>query len=204
MYLASSRVTPDGEAADDAARAAGPLSAKGTRDIGVVDSRRRSGAKSGWRSWFGRCGSGADAGMHCFKSAVGAQTALWMLTGLAFSPVCGAQGHDSTIVIKFSHVVARETPKGKGAEYFKKLAEERTRGRVKVEVYPNSQLYKDKEELEALQLGAGQMLAPSLAKFGPLGAREFERFDLPYLFDSYGEFPKVTPSAIRQNLFKKP
>ena len=60
-------------------------------------------------------------------------------------------------------------PKGKAAEYFKKLAEQRTKGKVKVQVYPNSQLYKDKEELEALQLGAVQMLAPSLAKFGPLG-----------------------------------
>ena len=53
---------------------------------------------------------------------------------------------------------------------------------MKVEVYPNSQLYKDKEELEALQLGAVQMAAPSLAKFGPLGVKEFEVFDLPYAF----------------------
>src|SRR5256714_11802234 len=77
----------------------------------------------------------------------------------------------SPIVIKFSHVVATDTPKGKGAEYFKKIAEERTKGKVKVEVYANSTLYKDKEEVEALQLGAVQMLAPSLAKFGPLGVR---------------------------------
>ena len=138
--------------------------------------------------------------MHCFKSAVGAQTALWMLTGLAFSPVCGAQGHDSTIVIKFSHVVARETPKGKGAEYFKKLAEERTRGRVKVEVYPNSQLYKDKEELEALQLGSVQMLAPSVSKFGPMGVKAFEAFDLPYLFDGYEAAHKITHGPIGQSM----
>src|SRR5665811_2323138 len=65
------------------------------------------------------------------------------------------------IVIKFSHVVAPNTPKGKGAEKFKELAEKYTNGKVKVEVYPNSTLYKDKEELEALQLGAVQMLAPS-------------------------------------------
>src|SRR5215813_14126396 len=76
------------------------------------------------------------------------------------------------IVIKFSHVVALDTPKGKAAEYFKKLAEERTKGRVKVEVYPNSTLYKDGEEMEALQLGSVQMLAPSVVKFGPLGVRE--------------------------------
>jgi C4-dicarboxylate-binding protein DctP len=78
------------------------------------------------------------------------------------------------IVIKFSHVTAKNTPKGEGADYFKKLAEERTGGRVRVEVYPNSILYKDGEELEMLQLGAVQMLAPSLAKFGPLGVKEFE------------------------------
>src|SRR5712691_9329625 len=85
---------------------------------------------------------------------------------LAFATTAIAQ---QPIVIKFSHVVAVDTPKGKGAEYFKKLAEERTKGRVKVEVYANSTLYKDKEEVDALQLGAVQMLAPSLAKFGPMG-----------------------------------
>src|ERR1700688_2926826 len=107
------------------------------------------------------------------------------------------------IVIKFSHVVAQGTPKGKGAEYFKKLAEERTKGRVKVEVYANSTLYKDNEEVDALQLGAVQMLAPSLAKFGPLGVREFEVFDLPYLFDNYEELHKVTDGPVGAALFKK-
>jgi C4-dicarboxylate-binding protein DctP len=107
------------------------------------------------------------------------------------------------IVIKFSHVVAVDTPKGKGAEYFKKLAEERTKGRVKVEIYPNSQLYKDGEEMEALQLGSVQMLAPSVAKFGPLGAREFEVFDLPYIFDSFADLHKVTDGPVGKKLFKK-
>src|SRR5690606_5637443 len=96
-----------------------------------------------------------------------------------------------------------DTPKGKAAEEFKKLAEERTHGRVKVEVYPNSQLYKDKEELEALQLGSVQMLAPSLAKFGPLGVREFEVFDLPYLFDSYDDLHKVTAGPVGKQLMAK-
>src|SRR5512140_1358076 len=103
-----------------------------------------------------------------------------LMVAVAALAAAGLASAQQPIVIKFSHVVAVDTPKGKGAEYFKKLAEERTKGRVKVEVYPNSQLFKDKEELEALQLGAVQMLAPSLAKFGPLGAREFEVFDLPY------------------------
>ena len=109
----------------------------------------------------------------------------------------------SPITIKFSHVVAPDTPKGKGAEKFKELAEARTGGKVKVEVYPNSQLYKDKEELEALQLGAVQMLAPSLAKFGPLGAKEFEVFDLPYIFPSKEVLVKVTTGPVGKQLFQK-
>ena len=117
----------------------------------------------------------------------------------AFSAVAQAQ----PIVIKFSHVVAVDTPKGKGAEYFKKLAEERTKGRVKVEVYPNSSLFKDGEEMEALQLGSVQMLAPSLAKFGPLGVREFEVFDLPYVFDDYADLHKVTGGPVGAGLMKK-
>lgn len=107
------------------------------------------------------------------------------------------------IVIKFSHVVAQQTPKGQAADYFKKIAEERTKGRVKIEVYPNSQLYKDKEEMEALQLGAVQMLAPSLAKFAPLGVKEFEVFDLPFIFDNYQELHKVTQGPIGAKLLKK-
>jgi C4-dicarboxylate-binding protein DctP len=98
-------------------------------------------------------------------------------------------------------VVAPDTPKGRAAEYFKKLAEERTQGRVKVEVYPNSQLYKDREETEALQLGAVQMLAPSLAKFGPLGVRSFELFDLPYIFPNKETLYRVMDGPIGKKLF---
>ncbi|HXE96441.1 MAG TPA: TRAP transporter substrate-binding protein [Dongiaceae bacterium] len=107
------------------------------------------------------------------------------------------------IVIKFSHVVATETPKGQAANYFKKLVEERTKGRVKIEVYANSSLYKDKEEMEALQLGAVQMLAPSLAKFAPLGVKEFEVFDLPFIFDNYQDLHKVTQGPVGTKLLKK-
>ena len=107
------------------------------------------------------------------------------------------------IVIKFSHVVAPDAPKGKGADRFKQLVEERSKGRIKVEVYPNSQLYKDKEELEALQLGSVQMLAPSLAKFGPLGVKEFEVFDLPFLFKDDAAFRAVTDGDVGKGLFAK-
>ncbi|RAU20847.1 C4-dicarboxylate ABC transporter [Paramagnetospirillum kuznetsovii] len=124
-------------------------------------------------------------------------TAALMLSGTAMAQQA------PPIVIKFSHVVAPDTPKGKAAEFFRKLAEERTKGRVKVEVYPNSQLYKDKEEMEALQLGAVQMLAPSLAKFGPLGVKEFEVFDLPYIFPSKDVLRAVTEGPLGLSLLKK-
>jgi C4-dicarboxylate-binding protein DctP len=107
---------------------------------------------------------------------------------------------DDPIIIKFSHVVAPDTPKGKGSEKFKQLAEKYTNGRVKVEVYPNSSLYKDKEELEALQLGAVQMLAPSNSKFGPIGVKEFEVFDLPYILPGIPALRKVTNGPLGKKL----
>jgi C4-dicarboxylate-binding protein DctP len=121
------------------------------------------------------------------------------LVAAAFSLAALAQ---QPIVIKFSHVVANDTPKGKAADFFKHKAEELTKGKVKVEVYANSTLYKDKEEMEALQLGAVQMLAPSLAKFGPLGVKQFEVFDLPYIFDNYDDLHKVTQGPVGKSMLK--
>ena len=122
------------------------------------------------------------------------------LVAVTFSAIALAQ---TPIVIKFNHVVAADTPKGKGAEFFAKKAAELTKGKAKVEVYPNSALYKDKEELEALQLGAVQMLAPSLAKFGPLGVKEFEAFDFPYIFDDTAELHRITQGPIGAALLAK-
>ena len=126
-----------------------------------------------------------------------------LLVGLVAMGLSAAAVAADPIVIKFSHVVAQDTPKGKAAEKFKALAEQYTNGAVKVEVYANSTLYKDKEEMEALQLGAVQLLAPSLAKFGPLGVREFEVFDLPYIFDGYDALNKITQGAVGQQLLAK-
>jgi C4-dicarboxylate-binding protein DctP len=128
--------------------------------------------------------------------------ALVAALGGALAISVGARAQ-APIVIKFSHVVANDTPKGKASEFFAKRAAELTKGKVKVEVYGNSTLYKDKEELEALQLGAVQMLAPSLAKFGPLGVREFEVFDLPFIFDNTAELHKVTQGAVGKQLLGK-
>ena len=130
------------------------------------------------------------------KSLLFALSAAALIAGPAFAQT-------PPIVIKFSHVVAADTPKGHAAVRFKELAEKNSNGRVKVDVYANSTLYKDKEELEALQLGAVQMLAPSMAKFGPLGVKEFEVFDLPYIFPNKQALYKVTEGPVGRDLLKK-
>src|SRR5712672_2708527 len=126
----------------------------------------------------------------------------WILAAAAVAALAwpGAALAQSPTVIKFSHVVAPDTPKGKGSLKFKELAEKYTDGKVVVEVYPNSQLYKDNEELQALQLGAVHMLAPSLAKFGPLGVKEFEVFDLPFILPNKAALRKVTDGPLGQKL----
>ncbi|THD59012.1 MAG: DctP family TRAP transporter solute-binding subunit [Bradyrhizobium sp.] len=115
----------------------------------------------------------------------------------------GLAAAQEPIIIKFSHVVANDTPKGKGALRFKELAEKYTAGKVKIEVYPNSSLYKDKEEIEALQLGSVQMLAPSTAKFAPLGIKEFEALDLPWLFKDEATYDKAMKGPVGTWLFQK-
>ena len=126
-----------------------------------------------------------------------------VVLGLAIAGFAFAAAAQQPLIIKFSHVVAKETPKGKASDFFAKRAGELTGGKVKVEVYANSTLYKDKEEMESLQLGAVQMLAPSLAKFGPLGVKEFEVFDLPFMFDNAEELEKVTQGPVGKMLLAK-
>src|SRR5256885_5634415 len=132
-----------------------------------------------WCDWHTSFG----AGKRSTKNYAGGNMRKLILAAasIAALTLVGPAVAQAPIVIKFSHVVASDTPKGKAADKFKELAEKYTDGKVKVEIYPNSTLYKDKEELEALQLGAVQMLAPSNSKFGPIGVREFQEFALPYI-----------------------
>ncbi|WP_235829746.1 DctP family TRAP transporter solute-binding subunit [Frigidibacter oleivorans] len=128
-----------------------------------------------------------------------AAAAIAGLAGLAAPTILRAQ----PMVLRFSHVVAPDTPKGRGALRFAELAARYSDGAVTVQIYPNSTLYKDKEELEALQLGAVQVLAPSLAKFGPLGLSEFEMFDLPYIFSGEADLRRITEGEIGTDLLAK-
>lgn len=105
------------------------------------------------------------------------------------------------IVIKFSHVVAEQTPKGQGALLFKKLVEERLAGKVKVDVYPNSSLFGDGKEMEALLSGDVQIIAPSLAKFEQYTPK-LQLFDLPFLFNDISAVDRFQRGPEGQGLLK--
>ncbi len=130
---------------------------------------------------------------HVVGGLAAVAAAPWVLPASSAQP----------IVIQFSHVVTPDTAKGKAALRFKQLAEVQTGGRVRVEVYPDSTLYKDREEMEALRLGALQMLAPSLSKLAGVGGGDFEVFDLPFLFASQAAFRAVTQGPVGQGLLQR-
>lgn len=130
---------------------------------------------------------------------------LLFLLGAGYVPAAMAQAQKTgePVRIRFSHVVAENTPKGQTALRFKALLEERTQGRMRVDIYPNAQLYSDRDEMEAMQLGAVEILAPSLSKFGRLGFPEFELFDLPFLFSTQADVRRITEGGLGQALLQR-
>ncbi len=109
----------------------------------------------------------------------------------------------SPFVIRFSHVVDNDTTKGKSALKFKELAERYTNNYVGVDIYPNSTLLKDSEELEALRNNKVEMIAPSISKIEALGVKEFEVFDLPFVFSSHAAFRNVINGETGQLILSK-
>lgn len=126
----------------------------------------------------------------------GAAATLLAAGGASAAP---AQG----LTLRVSHVVAEETPKGLALNRFKALLEQRSSGRIQVLIYPDAQLYGDHDEMQALQLGAVEMLAPSLSKFGRIGFPEFELFDLPFLFPRVADVRRITEGPLGQRLLER-
>lgn len=128
------------------------------------------------------------------------------LRGLAWGAAAalpGAGRAAAGTTIRLSHVVAPDTPKGLTLERFRALVEARSGQRLRVQIYPQGQLYGDQDEMQALQLGAIDMVAPSLSKFGPIGFPEFELFDLPFLFDSVADVRRLTQGPVGQRLLDR-
>jgi C4-dicarboxylate-binding protein DctP len=126
----------------------------------------------------------------------------WLGTLLALTLLLPGWSWSAPLKIRFAHVVARDTPKGLAVERFKALVEQRSQRRMVVEVYPGSTLYGDRDEMQALQAGAVEMLAPSLSKFGRVGFPEFEIFDLPYLFSNLQDVHRITDGPLGARLLK--
>lgn len=122
---------------------------------------------------------------------------------MALGTTAGLARAADTLTIRFSHVVAQDTPKGLAVERFRQLVQQRSAGRIQVAVYPDARLYGDHDEMQALQLGAVEMLAPSLSKFGRIGFPEFELFDLPYFFPDMASVQRVTQGALGQRMLDR-
>jgi C4-dicarboxylate-binding protein DctP len=137
-----------------------------------------------------------------WSGSVSRRTWLATLAGCAALPAATGATPKPDITLRFSHVVAEETPKGLAANRFKVLVEQRSGGRIGVQVYPNAQLYGDHDEMQALQLGAVDLVAPSLSKFGRIGLPEFELFDLPFLFDDLNAVRRITLGPLGQKLLQ--
>ena len=130
---------------------------------------------------------------------------IFQFRSLLLVPLClvAMQTYAADYTIKFSHVVAANTPKGQAAELFARLVDERTEGRVKVDVFPNSQLYNDNKVLEAMRLSdsktTGIMAAPSLSKFVKF-SKTLQTFDLPYLFNDINDVHRLVDSPLMARL----
>ncbi|MDQ0338008.1 C4-dicarboxylate-binding protein DctP [Caldalkalibacillus uzonensis] len=109
---------------------------------------------------------------------------------------------EERLVIRFSHVVGEETPKGLAARRFAELIKERTGGYVEVQVFSNSYLYKDGEEIDALLQGDVQIIAPAISKLSEL-VPEWQVLDLPFAFDQVEEVFDYVQGPVGQELFAR-
>ncbi len=109
---------------------------------------------------------------------------------------------DERIVIRFSHVVGEDTPKGMAARKFAELVKERSNGYIEVQVFSNGTLYKDGEEMNALSHGDIQMIAPAISKLTEL-VPQISVLDLPYAFYTLDEVHEFIQSDAGKKLTDK-
>lgn len=109
---------------------------------------------------------------------------------------------DEKIIIRFSHVVGEDTPKGIAARRFAQLVKEKSQGKIEVQVFANGSLYRDGEEWDALQKGNIQMIAPALSKMTSK-IPELQIFDLPFFFSDIDQIHQMTDGKIGVSIFQK-
>jgi len=122
-----------------------------------------------------------------------------IILATAAAAVLASSAFGAAHVLKFSHVVSENTPKGQAAIFFEKRLEELSKGAIDVQVYPSKQLYNDKAVLKAIRLDSVQMAAPSFSKFGKI-VPQLALFDLPFLFKDIDHLHRVQDSEVGTKL----
>lgn len=112
------------------------------------------------------------------------------------------EGLNEQVIIRFSHVVATDTPKGQTARRFAELVEDKTNGKVKVHIFPNATLYNDTNEWEAIQNGSVEMIAPATAKLSDRFPK-WQVLDLPFAFPTYQAVTAAFEGEIGQRLMEE-
>ena len=125
-----------------------------------------------------------------------------LVIGTITAAMIATSGIAADYIMKVSHVVSASTPKGKAADFLEKRIEELTAGKIDVQVFPNSQLYGDGEEIKALVMDNVQVIMPSLSKFTSI-APEMQLFDLPFIFRDKSHLYKVMDGEVGQTLKSK-
>jgi len=125
-----------------------------------------------------------------------------LLLGTIAAAVVASSAMAADYTLKFSHVVSANTPKGKAAVFFEKRLEELSAGKIDVQIYPSSQLYKDNAVLKAIRLNSVQMAAPSFSKFGKI-VPNLALFDLPFLFKDIDHLHRVQDGEVGKALKEK-
>lgn len=128
---------------------------------------------------------------------------MFLLLSWLFSGALSVSAQADPVTIKISLISYSKSPKGQACLKFKELAEKYSNQEIKVEVYTNSELFKDREEVEAVQHNAIQMIVPAISKFATLGVPEFDVFDIPYLFDSLPKAHAILDGPLGQRLFTR-
>lgn len=125
-----------------------------------------------------------------------------LVIGTITAAMIATSGIAADYIMKVSHVVSASTPKGKAADFLEKRIEELTAGKIDVQVFPNSQLYGDGEEIKALVMDNVQVIMPSLSKFTSI-APEMQLFDLPFIFRDKSHLYKVMDGEVGSILKSK-
>lgn len=128
---------------------------------------------------------------------------------IGFQPIFGEKlpfddeqtGLKDRIVIKFSHVVAENTPKGLAAARFAELVKKKSRDRVEIQVFPNGMLYSEKTEVAALRRGDIQMIAPSFSNMNAIDPAWYV-MDLPFAFRDQQDVNRALQGKLGKRLFE--